>query len=556
LGFLALPPIYIYWGHKAQKFTEAIPGWIDTHVDKFNKARADLLSKAIKPLEHIPVVGKAAQGLAWMDGKMNEFTGGIVKGAGSMVGGIANMVTHPVETASGLYAMAEHMPIMGGLVPNPLKLAHAGTDIIFSGADPKTRLESVLNPAKSMEEDAKFGKALLDGFIEPYKKSWSEGKYFEVAGRATFDIGSMFIGAGEANAAIKGGTAASRAAKVANVVDKTGDAANIVGRASKFTEVTTTAGKAWQGTKNFGTEALHSAKRFGTEALHGVGNFGDNVVVGAKNLGNRTLNTIDNIGYEARSWLSDKFPGFGEPELAGIGNGLERPTPRPMQSVPERNQPMRMEGNGPDGPESGYDRVYPSATDKPRGMPMDLEEVRARYGEDGVNTVERTHGKADEIASAYRANKGKKGTSNPGPVLSGVTDPMTGKTYFGQNFKKGEIDSSIFREDFKEGLPDVLKQRLETYTQKLDSGEIKVESSLSLERGGIPGSHAEIRALSKAIKAREALTGRPVTEAELPEFLMHNRNLLDKPVPAPEGVPPRCVHCWNLTDGVTVIGND
>jgi hypothetical protein len=37
---------------------------------------------------------------------------------------------------------------------------------------------------------------------------------------------------------------------------------------------------------------------------------------------------------------------------------------------------------------------------------------------------------------------------------------------------------------------------------------------------------------------------------------MHNRNLLDKPVPAPEGVPPRCVHCWNLTDGVTVIGND
>jgi hypothetical protein len=74
--------------------------------------------------------------------------------------------------------------------------------------------------------------------------------------------------------------------------------------------------------------------------------------------------------------------------------------------------------------------------------------------------------------------------------------------------------------------------------------------------GGVPGSHAEIRALSQAIKAREALTGRPVTEAELPEFLMHNRNLLDKPVPAPEGVPPRCVHCWHLTDGVTVIGND
>jgi hypothetical protein len=66
----------------------------------------------------------------------------------------------------------------------------------------------MLNPAKSMEEDVKFGKALLDGFIEPYKKSWSEGKYFEVAGKATLDIESMFIGAGEANAAIKTGQVA------------------------------------------------------------------------------------------------------------------------------------------------------------------------------------------------------------------------------------------------------------------------------------------------------------------------------------------------------------
>jgi hypothetical protein len=205
--------------------------------------------------------------------------------------------------------------------------------------------------------------------------------------------------------------------------------------------------------------------------------------------------------------------------------------------------------------DSSYDRVYRSASDQVKGFNMNLDEIHARYGEHGVNTVQRTHQKADEIASAYRANKGKKGTSNPGPVLAGVTDPLTGKTYFGQNFKRGETRSSTF-DDFQEGLPDVLKQRLETYTPKLKAGEIKVEQSSSLDMGGIPGSHAEIRALSQTIKAREALTGRKVTEAELPEFLLHNRNLFDKPVPAPEGVPSRCVHCWNLTDGVTVIGND
>jgi hypothetical protein len=147
-----------------------------------------------------------------------------------MVGGVLNMVTHPVETGKGLYAMAEHVPIMGGLMPNPLKLLHAGTDIIFNGADPKTRLDSVIDPVQSLQDDQKFGQALVTGFIEPYKKSWSEGKYFEVAGRATFDVGSLFIGAGEANAAIKTGevaSVASKTAEVANVAGKAGEAANV-----------------------------------------------------------------------------------------------------------------------------------------------------------------------------------------------------------------------------------------------------------------------------------------------------------------------------------------
>jgi hypothetical protein len=166
------------------------------------------------------------------------------------VGGIANMVTHPVETVSGIYSMAEHMPLMGGLIPNPLKLAHATTDILFNGADPGKRLETVFNAQKSFEDDKAFGKNLVTGFIEPYKKSWSEGKYLEVAGRALFDVGAMFVGGGEANAVAKGSKIAAEAEKaagIANVASKAGkvtEVVNVTSKAEKAIEIASTARKA------------------------------------------------------------------------------------------------------------------------------------------------------------------------------------------------------------------------------------------------------------------------------------------------------------------------
>jgi Domain of unknown function (DUF4157) len=234
---------------EAKKFTEAIPSWVDKHVDGLLKRRGAIAQAALRQIEHIPVIGKQAQAFAWFDNKACEFTGGVLKGAGSFVGGMANMVTHPIETASGLYAMAEHVPFTAGIMPNPLKLAHAGADILFNGADPTSRLKTVTDPVKSLEDDAKFGKAMVTGFIEPYKKSWSEGKYFEVAGRAAFDVGSLFIGAGEANAAVKGGEVASVAGKTAEVTsvagkaEKATEAASLVGKTGKTAEVASTTDK-------------------------------------------------------------------------------------------------------------------------------------------------------------------------------------------------------------------------------------------------------------------------------------------------------------------------
>jgi hypothetical protein len=119
---------------------------------------------------------------------------------------------------------------------------------------------------------------------------------------------------------------------------------------SKFAEVAATAGKVWDGAKGLGTQAWTGAKNLGNRALSGAKNLSNHALVAAKNWGNRALNAADHWGYEAQNWLGHKFPSvFGEPEFAGIGGGLERPTPRPMMQMPEKQQPLRMNANNPEG---------------------------------------------------------------------------------------------------------------------------------------------------------------------------------------------------------------
>jgi Domain of unknown function (DUF4781)/YwqJ-like deaminase len=218
---------------------------------------------------------------------------------------------------------------------------------------------------------------------------------------------------------------------------------------------------------------------------------------------------------------------------------------QPSEVMPLTEAEQRMVVGGNKEPAAtGYERTYPSATNKPRGLNMTLEEVRQRYGENGVTTVERTEQRAQEIINSGESKRSR------GPVLSGVTDPLTGKTYFGQNFTPRERDSEVFA-DFKDQLHPLLKERLKTYDQRKDAGLIKAENPLSLETAGLPGSHSELRALDQALKARESYTGQSISEDDLSSFLLHNRSLGDT-----SGVPPRCINCWHLTDGITVIGND
>ena len=120
--------------------------------------------------------------------------------------------------------------------------------------------------------------------------------------------------------------------------------------------------------------------------------------------------------------------------------------------------------------------------------------------------------------------------------MTGVLDSQTGEIFFGINLLRGQKASAI--------LHWLLKGRLADYVK--DPARIKALSA------GEPGTHSEIVALDQALKAREALLGREVTEAELHEFWFHNRSLWSNPKRR-GNIPPRCANCAVITDEIREI---
>lgn len=180
---------------------EAGVNWFETAVARDAGAVAD-------SVKGVPLLGEIAQAQAWVSTQSAQLLGGLVKGAGSFVGGIAQMIAHPVDTVKGLYSLAEHIP----LIPlNPFRAAHAAYDIAFEGADAAKTLNEHLNPVEVFKSDAEFGKALVKGLVEPYNASIDEGKYAEALGRGIFDIGSLVLTSGAGGSA-KGAAVGAEAA--------------------------------------------------------------------------------------------------------------------------------------------------------------------------------------------------------------------------------------------------------------------------------------------------------------------------------------------------------
>lgn len=109
-----------------------------------------------------------------------------------------------------------------------------------------------------------------------------------------------------------------------------------------------------------------------------------------------------------------------------------------------------------------------------------------------------------------------------GPVLTGVLDTRTGRTFFGLN------------QELRPGnLHPLLKQRLDDY--------LEGTRGVTPARAGKPGTHSEIIALNRALYEREAALGRPVKPQELSEFVLHNRSLFRSNKRM--GIPPPCPNC-------------
>lgn len=187
--------------------------WWDKLVDGGEKLVADTFGK-------IPLIG----GLFKFQ---SQVTGGALKAAGDMVGGIFNAVAHPIQTLKGLWNLAAHIPF------SPPNLLHVANQALHGKG-----------PSEILAEEGQYLKGVWNGLTEGYQQSIKEGKYGEVPGRLLVDVGSLLIGAGEANAAAKGVAAAGKVARGTAAAGKSFKVASVGTRVAKGSALGKTAAKA------------------------------------------------------------------------------------------------------------------------------------------------------------------------------------------------------------------------------------------------------------------------------------------------------------------------
>ena len=138
-----------------------------------------------------------------------------------------------------------------------------------------------------------------------------------------------------------------------------------------------------------------------------------------------------------------------------------------------------------------------------------------------------------------------------GPVATVVVDTRFPHIEVGLNIQRGRGLPPTAQEmqHLRESLHPILRTRLEALEAHL--AELRRTGRLTneMERAGVAGTHSEIIALNKAIKAREAFTGVSVTVRDLPDFVFVNRSLQGEF--CGQTVPPPCYNCSYLIQGTT-----
>lgn len=164
----------------------------------------------------VPIVGDLAQMGADQVSGGAEFLSGGMKALGGMAGGLTSMAADPIGAAGNFYKMGENLGPTGAF--NPLRWGRAGYDVVTGKKSMGEVYDQYLDLENSAKQQGEFTRNMGNAIIDPYKQAWKDGRYMEIAGRATVDIGSLFLGAGEAGAVGKMGEAGD-IAKVAEAAD-------------------------------------------------------------------------------------------------------------------------------------------------------------------------------------------------------------------------------------------------------------------------------------------------------------------------------------------------
>lgn len=192
--------------------------WWDRLIDKGEDMVANTVGK-------IPVLG----GLFKFQ---SQVTGGALKAVGDMVGGIFNVIAHPIQTLKGIWGLLAHVPF------SPPNLIHVGAQLLKGKG-----------PSEIIQEEGTYLKGLWNGITGGYQDAIEEGKWGEIPGRLVVDVGSFLIGAGEANVAARGASTAGKLAKAADAagdlgkIAKAADAAGDLGKVVKAADAAGDAGK-------------------------------------------------------------------------------------------------------------------------------------------------------------------------------------------------------------------------------------------------------------------------------------------------------------------------
>ncbi len=194
-------------------------------VDWMEKKAGEGLDAGAKSAEGIPVLEQLAGAGAFVGKGMTNLTGGVIRGAGDIVGGIENVFAHPIDSAAGIEGILEHnstIPFMG----STLKAIHGAYDIATDKKNAEygnswgDLANHVFNPMQQMKDDQAFDSNLARGIVAPGTKDWGDAwnhikeNPMDALGRAGTNVLPMVMGMGEAGAgeAAGEGSGAARAA--------------------------------------------------------------------------------------------------------------------------------------------------------------------------------------------------------------------------------------------------------------------------------------------------------------------------------------------------------